>query len=106
MSDDLLLKALEELKFLVYFDGNFKVIGKEGNLWFEIRAKENGHNEPHFHVESSDYTASYSLNTFKRIAGTFPQRIEKNILNWATKNRKLLNQVWNEYHGDFIKVIW
>lgn len=105
MNEDLLLKALEELKFFAYFDGNFKVVGKEGKLKFEIRVKENGHNEPHFHVETSDYNASYSLNTLERIAGVFPVRIEKNIISWANKNINLLKETWNEYHGDFIRVI-
>ena len=100
-----LIKALEELKFLANFNGNFEVIHRKDCLKFEIRTKENGHNEPHFHVETSDFAASYSINTYNCLSGTFPSRIEKQIIKWAKKNHEMLVEIWNSYHGDFIKAL-
>lgn len=105
MDSEELKSALNELKFLAYFDGNFQVINREGKLTFEIRTKEQGHNEPHFHVKTSDYEASYSINSFERLAGVFPSKTEKQIIKWAEKNRDMLKDIWNTYHGDFIRVI-
>lgn len=105
MNEEQLVKALNELKFLVNFDGTFKVVDRQGSLRFEIRTKENGHNEPHFHVETGDFKASYSINTFERVAGIFPPKIEKQIIIWAKKNHEMLVEIWNSYHGDFIRAL-
>lgn len=98
-------RQLEYLKKIAYLDGNFKVVGRDKKLIFEIRTKEKGHNEPHFHVKTSDFEASYSLNSLKKLAGAFPNKIEKNIIKWAKDNLQLLKDTWNELHGDYRKVI-
>lgn len=105
IDEEQLIKSLSELKFLANFNGNFQVIDRQGSLKFEIRTKENGHNEPHFHVETNDFKASYSINTFERVAGAFPSRIEKQIITWAKKNHDMLVEIWNSYHGDFIRAL-
>ncbi|SFJ25945.1 protein of unknown function [Terrisporobacter glycolicus] len=72
---------------------------------FEIRTKENGHNEPHFHVKTSDFEASYSLRTLDKLEGAFSSQIEKQICKWANDNIDLLKEAWNEYHGKYREVV-
>lgn len=98
-------KELNDLKFLIYFDGTFKKVGTKNSLIFEIRTKEKGHNEPHFHVKSNEFEASFSLNDFRKLAGVFPKNKEKEIIKWARKNINLLKDTWNEYHGSYMKVV-
>lgn len=92
------LKYLNELKFIIEFDGKFVKVASNGGFIFEIFPKEEGHNDPHFHVKTSQFSGTYSLIDFRRLSGNFPIHKEKNIIKWAQKYYPELKEKWNEYH--------
>ena len=63
-----------------------------------IDASDN-HLRPHFHIDyKREYSASYALDNFERMAGSIPRRYEEALVKWAMENRKILYDKWQELH--------
>lgn len=59
--------------------------------------KEVNHSRPHFHIQyKNQYSASYAVDNFERLAGNIPSKYEKPILKWAARNRKSLKVTWDK----------
>jgi hypothetical protein len=59
--------------------------------------KEGNHSRPHFHIQyKNQYSASYAVDNFERLAGIIPSKYEKPILNWASRNQKSLRVTWDK----------
>jgi hypothetical protein len=59
--------------------------------------KEGNHSRPHFHIQyKNQYSASYAVDNFERLAGNIPSKYEKTILKWATRNQKSLKVTWDK----------
>lgn len=68
----------------------------EKNLRIFIRPNENNHNIPHFHVETTSYSGSYSINPIERLSGNMPSRLEKIFKKWVSEHQNLLLNKWEE----------
>lgn len=67
---------------------------------FEVREKEAPHNIPHFHITiKNGGDGSYKISDLTPIETTIPRKTEKKLLIWAEKNRQILVDTWNEFHG-------
>ena len=56
------------------------------------------HNPPHFHVLGRDGAAQVAIDTLEVIA--ISGRVDlREALEWAAKNKALLNAKWNELSG-------
>jgi len=67
---------------------------------FEVRSKETNHTIPHFHVEKSEYSGSYSISPVNKICGNFKDKYDKYIIKWGEKNKNILIEKWNSFHKD------
>ncbi|MBQ8615325.1 MAG: DUF4160 domain-containing protein [Clostridia bacterium] len=72
---------------------------------FEIRPKEQGHNEPHVHACYENENISISLITFKVIAGNIPPKQQKLAIEWTKNHIDILKNKWLEYHKYLIPVL-
>lgn len=73
-------------------------IGRRGSIIFEVRPKENGHNEPHIHAEYQGKNISISLNTFEVLAGNLPPKLQKTAIEWTKQHFEQCKSKWYEYH--------
>jgi len=56
---------------------------------------EHNHQRAHFHIEyKQQFSASYAVDTLKRLAGDMPKKYEEPVLEWASKYRGSLNATW------------
>ncbi|MBU3137834.1 DUF4160 domain-containing protein [Clostridium gasigenes] len=76
----------------------FARIAKVKGLRFEIRPKENGHNDPHCHVSYQGRNISISLTNFNILEGNLPHKQQREASEWIIGNIGILKQYWNEYH--------
>lgn len=67
-------------------------IVKLGNI--AIRVFANDHNPPHFHVVAGDYQISILLSDFTPMAGSMDRKSLSIALEWAEKNKGVLNDEW------------
>ena len=102
-----LLKALE-VKGLYSLACNFNLIGSSCKFMIHTGQSEDIHNEPHFHIKSSDCTksTSVSLKTFKLLVN---ERDYESQLSFFRKDIKIANEdinkrrlirLWNYFHPD------
>ncbi|MGB3553845.1 MAG: DUF4160 domain-containing protein [Jannaschia sp.] len=56
------------------------------------------HNPPHFHVDTTDGGALYTIRTLKHMEGSVDRKAEAEALQWAEKNRFILWRYWKEYN--------
>ena len=73
-------------------------IGNKGAITFEVRTKEQGHNEPHIHAEYQGMNISISLLTFNVLAGNLPPKLQRSAIEWTKKHFEQCKAKWNEYH--------
>lgn len=52
------------------------------------------HNPPHFHADYGSHSISISILDLTVLAGKFPQRGLKLVLDWAKANQKQLLENW------------
>lgn len=59
--------------------------------------QEKGHHLPHFHVDycKEIHTATYSIETGKRIEGTLSRKYDRTIGEWTQTNKDKLLGVWS-----------
>ncbi len=75
-----------------------RVVKRLGEITLEIRAKEQNHPRPHFHVYvSGEDCASIALDNFEILAGNLSSKVRGKVLEWAKTNQGLLMNVWNEF---------
>jgi hypothetical protein len=66
------------------------------NITIRMRQEQN-HARPHFHIEyKNQYSASYAIDTFERLAGNVPTKYEKPMLEWAARHRNSLLLTWSK----------
>lgn len=63
-----------------------------------IRMYFKDHNPPHFHVDTTEGKALYSIRELTRIDGSVSGKAEKEALDWAEQNRFKLWRLWKEYN--------
>lgn len=66
------------------------------NIKVTMRTNENNHSLPHVHVETTDYSGSYTIDPIKRLAGNLPSWIESIFIKWALKNKSYLLSQWSD----------
>ncbi len=79
-------------------------IGRRGSIIFEVRTKEQGHNDPHIHAEYQGMNISISLISFKVLAGNLPPKLQKSAIEWTKQHFEQCKSKWNEYHR--YEVLW
>lgn len=94
---DSLLRLLDG-GFAVWRDGNLletrALVGRLGRLRIIIRSRE--HAPPHFHVETGDTTASFSILDGSLLSGRIPNRDRDLVGYWYRSARPLLVKIWNQ----------
>ncbi len=84
----------------------FVRVGQIKSIVFEIKTKENGHNEPHCHVKYQEQEISISLLEGHRIlAGNLNKKQQAEAVKWVEENIDILKQYWNEYHSTNIRCL-
>lgn len=84
----------------------FVKVGQIKSIVFEIKTKENGHNEPHCHVKYQEQEISISLLEGHRIlAGNLNKKQQAEAVKWVEENIDILKQYWNEYHSTNIRCL-
>ena len=53
------------------------------------------HNPPHFHAYYQGFEAIYDINAKKRVAGKFPIKADKIIVEWIEQYTSELLEDWN-----------
>lgn len=89
----------DNLGYLKLWKNNSFYIDESGYK-FEIRFREENHNQPHFHISNADYSASFSIPDVDRLAGQLKKEEEKWIVSWALRNMRKIVDLWNEYHPE------
>lgn len=58
--------------------------------------QEKGHPMPHIHIDygKNKHTASYSIQSGERLAGSLKNKYDKKIKGWIGENNQLLLQLW------------
>ncbi len=99
-------KQLGQWQFILEIPITFAKVGQIKSITFEIRTKENGHNEPHCHVKYQGQEISISLLEGHRIlAGNLNRKQQAEAIKWVKENIIILRQYWNEYHSTEIKCL-
>lgn len=77
-----------------------KVVRNNG-ISIEVRTSENGHNVPHCHVQRAEQEVSISLIDFKTLSksNNINAKQENAIRDLVEKNKSILRNKWEEYHG-------
>ena len=84
----------------------FVKVGQIKSIVFEIKTKENGHNEPQCHVKYQEQEISISLLEGHRIlAGNLNKKQQAEAVKWVEENIDILKQYWNEYHSTNIRCL-
>jgi hypothetical protein len=66
------------------------------NTIVRMRPDKN-HELAHFHIEyREEYSASYSIEPLKILAGQLPARYEKPVLDWASEHKESLILTWKK----------
>lgn len=88
-----------------YFEKKTWHMKNNNKIYFEVRSKENNHNEPHFHITiAGEGSGSYRISDFVALESSIPRSTEKKLLKWAEENRNTLVATWNELHGNRVIV--
>ena len=84
---------------------NLQTVGRINALKIEVRNSEKPHNLPHFHVTAPGKAdAVYTISPVAFYKGEISGKDNKAVIEWAEKNREVLVEMWNDYHGYRIKV--
>lgn len=84
---------------------NLQTAGRIKSLKIEVRNSEKPHNLPHFHVTAPGKAdAVYTISPVAFYKGEISGKDNKAVIEWAEKNREVLVEMWNDYHGYRIKV--
>ena len=52
---------------------------------------------PHFHVRGPDVSAKLRIDDLMVIAGALPPKVRRRVRKWASTNRGLLVDKWDEF---------
>ena len=63
-----------------------------------IRMYFKDHNPPHFHVDTTEGKALYTIRELRLLDGAVNSKAEKEALDWAEANRFKLWRMWKEYN--------
>ena len=77
-----------------------KKLGDYRKMRFEMRTKENGHNEAHIHVSYNGKEVTISINSGDVLDGTIPEHKMTQAQKWVMDNRIELAQKWREIFGE------
>ncbi len=53
------------------------------------------HNPPHFHARIAEYDAAIIIQTGEIMEGSLPPSKTKIVVEWATNNRDILQELWD-----------
>lgn len=98
-------KSLTVLYPIFGIEENRARVGARGEIIFEIRTKEQGHNVPHVHACYGDSNISISLTDCSVLAGNIPRKQQTFAVGWVCSNLEFLRSKWNEYHKYSVIVI-
>lgn len=60
-----------------------------------VMRPDRNHSLPHFHLKfKKQYSASYQIDPFKRLAGDLPVRYEQRVTDWIAKHQNDLLTTW------------
>ena len=94
---DSLIGMLHNLGFIDVWDSNsFYIL--DGGYKFEIRYREENHNEAHFHISYGEYEISLSIPDADTLAGKLPGNKEGKAVAWALRNMDRITELWNRIH--------
>lgn len=68
----------------------FTINGVKIQLFFD------DHAPPHFHTSFAEYKAIIKIDTAEILEGDLPKNKKKEILAWASENREILMEIWND----------
>ena len=84
---------------------NVQTVGRINSIKIEVRSSEKPHNLPHFHVTApGKIDAVYTISPLAFYEGEISGKDNKAVLKWAEKNREILVDMWNDFHGYRIKI--
>ncbi len=69
----------------------------QGNL--KICMYSDDHNPPHFHVITPDERGSLSIDHLEVLAGELSNQTLKKASYWASENKAMLIEKWEELNG-------
>lgn len=97
----------ERLNFFIWEQiltgrATFAKVGTLKGIVFEIRTKEQGHNQPHCHVRYAGAEVSISLVDCSVLAGNIPTKQQKVASQWVEQNIDVLKKYWNTYHKEIV----
>ena len=64
-------------------------------LGIVIRINFRDHNPPHVHADYGDHAATFDIATGRQLAGRFPRRQARHVVEWIVKNRPALMRNWD-----------
>ncbi len=64
-------------------------------LGIVIRINFGDHNPPHVHANYGDHAALFDITSGRRLAGHFPRRQARYVVEWIVKNRPELMRNWD-----------
>ncbi len=69
---------------------------KRKNMKIKIY-QEKGHPMPHIHIDygKQNHTASYAIESGKRLAGDLSNKYDSDVLAWLERNRSKVLEIWN-----------
>lgn len=72
-----------------------KLVHKIDSVSLRVYPEKN-HWLPHFHIQfkNKEFSASYEIETGRKLAGRLPAKYEDAMLEWALKNKALLHKEW------------
>lgn len=108
-------RDIDELQLILSFTEQQPEVNRENikALLFKLNStalrmhQEQNHARPHFHIEyKNQYSASYAIDTFEKLAGSVPTKYEKPVLEWALRHKGSLLLTWNKMQsGENIQVL-
>ncbi|MBN2425370.1 MAG: DUF4160 domain-containing protein [Calditrichaceae bacterium] len=107
--------SLNELVFILDKLLRYNSVWEDGTLYsirqlvayvdgLKVEIFHNEHPPPHFHVSTSDFKATFTIETCDLIEGTIGKRERKIIEWWHKKSCKKLIDIWNHTRPSDCKV--
>ena len=86
--------ALVDLDFEATTNYTKATLLRRGYIRLTMQPDKN-HQRPHFHIEfKTEHSASYAVDTLRRLAGYMPRKYEAPVLKWAARGRRSLAATW------------
>jgi hypothetical protein len=64
--------------------------------------RNENHARPHFHIDygKSFHSATYAVDSGKRLVGSLPRKYDRRISAWTERNKEKLIELWNRMRND------